>query len=190
MTLNYAPGWGYLAHSMADKTAGEVLYNLVDAVRLGGNFLFNVGSKADGSVDDREGAVLEAIGRWMRRHGDAIYGTRPEGIYDLSRAHVQGPMFHYGMWTCKGATAYCALFYYPGDPLVVSKVGPAVRSARLLTTGEPLRVEPAANGRFLIRGLPDDPPDPLAPVVEVTFEGPPRALLSPGPEWLDGRLSV
>ena len=189
MTLNYAPGWGYLPHSMADKSTGEVLFNLVDAVRLGGNFLFNVGPKADGSVDEREGGVLKQIGDWMRRHGEAIYGTRPAGIYDIARGHVQGPMFHYGMWTCRGTTGYLTLFYYPGDPVVVSKIGPGIRSAELLTTGKSLEVEPTTNGRYLIRGLPADPPDPLAPVIKVEFEAPPEALLSPGPEWLDGELS-
>ncbi len=190
MTLNYAPGWGYLRHSLANKSAGEVLFNLVDAVRLGGNFLFNVGPTADGSVDSREADVLDQVGAWMLRHGEAIYGTAPEGVYDLSREHVQGPMFHYGMWTCRGKTGYLTLFYYPGDPVVVSKMGPKILSASLLSTGRPLEVEPASNGRYLIRGLPDDPPDALAPVVKVEFESPPFACLSPGPEWLDGDLAL
>ncbi len=188
MTLNYAPGWGYLRHSMANKTAGEVLFNLIDAVRLGGNLLFNVGPKPDGSIDDREGSVLRQIGEWMAKHGEAVYGTRPEGIYDLSRDHVQGPMFHYGMWTCRGRTAYLTLFYYPGDGLVVSKLGPKLRSATLLTTGDELAVEEISNGRTLITGLPADPPDPIAPVVKVEFEGPPYAVTSIGAEWLDGTL--
>ena len=62
MTLNYAPGWGYLRQSMANKSAGEVLFNMMDAVRLGGNFLFNVGPKPDGSIDEREGSILDQIG--------------------------------------------------------------------------------------------------------------------------------
>ena len=188
MTLNYAPGWGFLRHSMANKTPGEVLFNLVDAVRLGGNFLFNVGPGPDGTIDAREAGILEQIGRWMQTHGEAIYGTVPEGIYDLSRGRVQGPMFHYGMWTCKGNKAYFTLFYYPGEELIVSKIGPGVISSRLLTTGQPLKVEPISNGRTRITGLPADPPDPLAPVVEVEFAGPPRALTQIGAEWLEGKF--
>ena len=98
-------------------------------------------------------------------------------------------MFHYGMWTCKGRTAYLTLFYYPGDRLVVSKLGPKVRSASLLTTGEALSIEEMTNGRTLITGLPADPPDPIAPVVKVEFEGPPYAVTSLGAEWLDGTLT-
>ena len=186
MTVNYAPGWGYLRESMANKTAGEVLFNLIDAVRLGGNFLLNVGPRPDGSIDAREGAVLGQIGAWLRTHGEAVYETRPEGIYDLSRGRVQGPMFHYGMWTCKGTTAYCTLFYYPGEALVVSKIAPRPRSAVLLTTGAPLDVEQLSNGRSRIRGLPAASPDPLAAVVKVEFDAPPCAVTSFGAEWLDG----
>ena len=187
MTLNYAPGWGYLRHSMANKTAGEVLFNLIDATRLGGNFLFNVGPGPDGFVDRREADVLAHIGHWMRVHGEAVYGTRPEGVYSL-KGHVQGPEFHYGMWTCKGRTAYLTLFYYPGETLVISKVRPKVCSASLLTTGESLEIEPISNGRTRIKGLPVDPPDALAPVVKVEFDGPPCALVDHGAEWLDGEL--
>jgi len=190
MTLNFAPGWGYLRHSMANKTAGEVLFSLVDAVRLGGNLLFNVGPKPDGSVDEREAGVLRQIGAWLTKHGEAIYGTRPEGIYNPAGGHVQGPMFHYGMWTCRGATGYLTLFYYPGEMLTVSKIGPGVRSAELLSTGAELGVERIDNGRTLISGLPADPPDALAPVIKVEFEGAPYAVTDIGAEWLDGTLEV
>jgi len=190
MTLNYAPGWGYLRHSMANKTAGEVLFNLIDAVRLGGNFLFNVGPRADGSVDEREASVLKQIGAWLQMHGEAVYGTQPEAVYDLAKEHVQGPMFQYGMWTCRQNIAYLTLFYYPGSSVTVSKIGPRIRSATLLTTGQKLELTDASNGRIIISGLPDDPPDPLAPVLRVEFEGPPYAVTEIGAEWLDGTMII
>jgi alpha-L-fucosidase len=189
MTVNYAPGWGYLPQSVANKTAGEVLFNLVDAVRLGGNFLFNVGPRPDGAIDEREGDVLAEIGRWLEVHGAAVYGTRPAEVYDLSLGRVQGPMFHYGMWTCKGNTGYLTLFYYPGETVVISKIGPRPTRARLLTTGAPLSLTPASNGRTVIGGLPALCPDPLAAVIEVEFEGPPYAITQIDADWLEGTFS-
>jgi len=185
MTLNFAPGWGYLRHSLADKTPTEVLFHLVDSVRLGGNFLFNVGPRGDGLIDDRERRVLAPIGEWMRLHGQAIYGTRPERIYPRG-GHPQGPMFHYGMWTCKGNAGYFTLFYYPGEELIASKIGPGIVSAQLLATGEALKVEPMSNGRTRISGLPAKPPGPLAPVLKVQFEGPPYGVETRGAQWLEG----
>jgi hypothetical protein len=137
-------------------------------------------------VDDRERDVLLQIGTWLDRHGEAIYGTEPEEIYRRGRGRVQGPMFQYGMWTCRGRTGYLTLFYYPGEELVVSKVGPEILSARLLTTGQPLDIEPVSNGRTLIRGLPARPPGRLAAVVEVEFKGTPHASIPRGAGWLDG----
>jgi len=98
---------------------------------------------------------------------------------------LPGSAWH-GMWTCKSSTGYLTLFYYPGDYVVVSKIAPGIKSAMLLTTGEPLKVEPTTNSRTLIKGLPDYSPDPLAPVIKVEFEGPPYALTEFGAEWLDG----
>jgi alpha-L-fucosidase len=184
MTLNPAPGWGYLSHCSVNKTPAEVLYYLLDAARQGGNFLFNVGPRPSGYVDMREARVLDEIGRWLDLHGEAVYGTRPEGIYTSN----QGPMYHYGMWTCKGSTAYFSIFRYPGSELIVSKIAPGIKSAELLTTGQKLELEPMSNSRTKIKGLPADPPDPLAPVVKVEFEAPPRGINTTGAEWLWGEF--
>lgn len=190
MTINFAPGWSYQRGSMANKTPGEVLFHLVDAVRLGGNFLLNVGPRPDGSLDDREKAILEPLGRWLKTYGQAIYGTKPEALYDLRLGRRQGPMFHYGMWTCKGSTGYLTLFYYPGRSLIVSKMGPQVLSAELMPDGRPLSVEPASNGRFVIGGLPDTCPDPLAAVIKVRFASPPYAAPTQDASWLRGEWAL
>jgi len=185
-TLNYAPGWGYIHRSLANKSFGEVVYNMIKAVRLGGNYLFNVGPDARGRIDARQGEIVDRLGVWLERHGEAVYGTRPEGIYEGAS---QGACYHYGMFTCRGATAYLTLFYYPPDPLVISRLGPAIRSAELLTTGQTLEVEPVSNARWRINGLPEEPPQPSPPVVKLQFEAPPYLLHYRGAEWLDGDCS-
>ncbi len=115
------------------------------------------------SIDDREGAFLKDLTAWMENPAEAIHGTKPEKICDISLGRVQGPMFYYGMWTSKGTTGYFTFFYYPGDYVVVSKIAPGIKSAELLTTGKPLEVEPTTNGRTVIKGLPKHSPDPVAP---------------------------
>ncbi len=185
MTVNNAPGWGYIKHSMANKSAGEVLFNLVNAVRRGGNFLLNIGPDGRGYVDEREGAVFRQIGRWLDRHGEAIYATEPNRIYQPPSGG-QGHCFHYGMFTARGRTAYLTLFYYPGDGLVLAGIGGKILSAELLTTGAKLQAEPISNARWKITGLPENPPDPLAPVVKLEFQEPPCGLTSHDASWLEG----
>jgi alpha-L-fucosidase len=156
---------------------------MIKAVRLGGNFLFNIGPDEKGYVAKRDREALDRIGKWMEKHGEAVYGTSPEGIYPDAR---QGPCYQYGMFTCKSSTAYFVLFYYPGDYVVISKIGPDIKSAELMTTGDPLHVEPISNARWRISGLPSSPPGDLAPVIKIEFEAPPYQLQFSGARWLDG----
>ena len=171
-------------HSLADKTAGQILNNLIQAVRLGGNFLFNIGPNAQGHVADRDRSALDRIGQWLSKHGEAVYGTRPEGIYPVAN---QGPCYHYGMFTCRGNTAYFIIFYYPGDYVILSQIGPRVLSAELMTTGQRLTVEPLSNSRWKLSGLPKSPPADLAPVIKIEFESPPHLLEFTDAKWLDGK---
>jgi hypothetical protein len=124
-----------------------------------------------------------SAGRWLKVHGEAVYGTAPEAIYKEAN---QGPCYHYGMFTCRRKIAYLTLFYYPGDYIILSQVGPGVRSAELLTTGESLQVKPMTNARWNISGLPATPPCDLAPVLKIEFEAPPYQLAFDDARWLDG----
>ena len=185
MTINYAPNWANIKHSIADKTAGQILYNFIAAVRLGGNFLFNIGPDEKGYVADRDSKAMDQIGEWLKTNGEAVYGTKPEGIYQSAN---QGPCFQYGMFTCKKSTAYFILFYYPGDYVIVSRIGPAIKSAQLLATGEKLKVTALSNQRWRIDGLPANPPGILAPVIKLEFDSEPYALSYNNSDWLDGKF--
>ena len=185
MTINFAPNWGCVHRSVADKTPGQILYYFVQAIRIGGNFLFNVGPDGKGEVIDRDGAALRLIGEWLERNGEAIYGTKPGKIYE---APNQGACYHYGMFTEKGNTAYLTLFYYPEDFLVISKVGGEVKSAEILGTGQKLNVEPMKNQRWKISGLPKEMPDDLAAVVKLEFSEQPYLIHWDNADWLDGKL--
>lgn len=187
MTRNFAPNWGCVNHSVADKPAGQILFHLMDAMRKGGNFLFNIGPDARGYVTPRDRGVLDEIGRWVGRHAEAVYDAGPDPI---TAGQGQGPCFHYGMFTCRDRTAYLTLFFYPSDAVVISKVGGKLLRAELLTTGQPLTVEPLANERYRIAGLPAEMPDPLAVVLKLQFAQPPYQLSWSGGGWLDGKLQT
>jgi alpha-L-fucosidase len=61
-----------------DYLAPEALIRLfVDIVADGGNLLLNVGPTATGEIPMAQASRLHALGWWLRRHGDAIYRTRP-----------------------------------------------------------------------------------------------------------------
>lgn len=69
--------WGYKSYDDDWKSPQEVLYWLVSSVSKGGNFLLNVGPTAEGVIPQESVDCLLAVGRWLKRNGEAIYGTQP-----------------------------------------------------------------------------------------------------------------
>ena len=53
----------------------EKIDDLISVVSMGGNYLLNIGPKADGSVVPYERQVLQGIGNWLKVDGEGIYGT-------------------------------------------------------------------------------------------------------------------
>jgi len=49
---------------------------LVDIVSRGGNLCLDIGPRADGKIPAIMEERLLQIGEWLRRNGEAIYGTR------------------------------------------------------------------------------------------------------------------
>jgi alpha-L-fucosidase len=59
------------------KSAKTVIHMLADIVSKNGNLLLNIPVRGDGSIDEKEEAVLEGIAAWMDVNKECIYGTRP-----------------------------------------------------------------------------------------------------------------
>ncbi|MGZ2411070.1 alpha-L-fucosidase [Sphingomonas sp. F9_3S_D5_B_2] len=59
------------------KTPKQVIQRLVDVVSKNGNLLLNIPVRGNGTIDDKEESVLDAITAWMAVNGEAIHGTRP-----------------------------------------------------------------------------------------------------------------
>lgn len=62
----------------ADMIPSDALIRyFVDIVSKNGNLLLNVGPRADGSISDVQAVRLEALGAWLARNGEGIFGSRP-----------------------------------------------------------------------------------------------------------------
>lgn len=178
MTIGDSCGWGYIHHNPNMKTVTQLLQNLVTAASGDGNYLLNIGPKPDGTVRQEESRRLIAIGQWMKRHSEAIYGC--------GRCSLSGGML--GMWTAKGKVGYLHILRWPGEEAVIAGVKTKAVSAELLTTGAKVGIRQEYNGRLVLTGLPKNPPDPHVSVIKVTFEGVPEPI----PEkdraaWLEGK---
>ncbi|NAZ86075.1 alpha-L-fucosidase [Kineococcus indalonis] len=59
------------------KSASDLVAELADVVAKNGVLLLNIGPKPDGTIAAQERALLEQVGDWLTRNGEAVYGTRP-----------------------------------------------------------------------------------------------------------------
>ncbi|MCU0353217.1 MAG: alpha-L-fucosidase [Cytophagales bacterium] len=73
-TLNNT--WGYNKFDKDWKATEELLFWIAEIASKGGNYLLNVGPKADGSFPAESVRQLESVGKWMKTNGEAIYGTK------------------------------------------------------------------------------------------------------------------
>jgi alpha-L-fucosidase len=157
--------WGYDAEEKNFKSTTDLIRMLVDVVSKGGNLLLNVGPRPDGTIQPEFVERLQGIGRWMRVHGDAIYGTTASPFRVL-------PFF--GRCTVKGNRLFVHVFAWPADrKLRLPGLLNTIKQASLLpalTSGLPVGHE----GRDAIITLPEKPYDEAANVVVLDLDGPPR----------------
>jgi alpha-L-fucosidase len=59
------------------KPAKLVVQMLCDIVAKNGNLLLNIPVRGDGTIDEKEEAIVDQIAAWTARNGEAIFGTRP-----------------------------------------------------------------------------------------------------------------
>ncbi len=160
MTMN--DSWGYQAADDNWKTPKQIVRNLVTCARDGGNYLLNIGPKADGSIPEESVRILTAVGEWMDRNGRAIYGAE--------RCRVTRSQF--ANFTRKGNSLFIHVYYWPGQEIAIGGLETGVKSAKLVATGQPVKFEQEKyRVRFL--GLPAKAPDTPVSVIEVECASPP-----------------
>lgn len=87
------------------KSTRKLVHILLEVVAKGGNLALNVGPQPDGRLP--EGAVrrMKELGAWMKKYGEAVYGTRICAPYYTSSC----------AFTCKENTVYCSYLYPSSD---------------------------------------------------------------------------
>ena len=73
MTINNS--WGYRKKDKDFKSAQTCLMMLVDCMSKGGNLLLDIGPRSDGTIPSQAVDVLKKIGRWVKKHNEAVYPT-------------------------------------------------------------------------------------------------------------------
>ena len=164
MTMNET--WGYKSYADHWKSAETMIRNLVDIASKGGNYLLNVGPKADGTFPLESVNSLTEIGKWMKKNGESIYATKGSPLAPLP----------WGRCTQKEAgentTLYLSVFDWPTTgELVVPGLINEVISAKLLANGKTLKIK--ANNEGTTIRIPVEAPDSIATVIKLKVKGTP-----------------
>ena len=85
MTMNDA--WGYQGNDRNYKTPNQIIRILVDCISMGGNLLLDIGPKEDGTIAREQADILRELGRWTKKHREAIYGT----VAGIPKDYFYGP---------------------------------------------------------------------------------------------------
>ena len=163
MTLN--DNWGYAAHDVRWKTTEDVLQKLIDIASKGGNYLLNIGPKADGTFPAESINCLEEVGSWMKVNSEAIYGTIPSPFVSqldwgrATRKEVDGKQLLY---------LHVFTQYWPKDgKLLVPDFGSGIKRAYLLIDAKKTSLPIDKMGDNHIFSLPLDAPDKISTTIVV-----------------------
>src|SRR5246500_5325380 len=73
-TLNGS--WGFNIGDSKYKSVAEIERRLVRAAGNNSNLLLNIGPYPNGEIDSQFVTRLQAVGEWLSKYGDSVYGTR------------------------------------------------------------------------------------------------------------------
>ncbi|HAV12661.1 MAG TPA: hypothetical protein DCX06_04060 [Opitutae bacterium] len=166
MTMNGT--WGYKSWDHNWKSTTDIIHKLCDIASKGGNFLLNIGPRADGTIPEASVERLKEVGAWMKTNGEAIYGTAasPFGRFLWGRSTVS--------IEDEGATVYLHVFDWPKNGKIeVLGFGSKPDSVRLMSDGQPLSYTlwNESEGKGLTLKLPEHAPDAHASVIKLIVNG-------------------
>lgn len=162
MTMNST--WGYKSYDDNWKSSVTMIRNLMDIASKGGNYLLNVGPKADGEFPMESVVRLKEVGEWMKINGEAVYATKGSPLKPLP----------WGRCTSKtengNTILYLSVFEWPKDQrLVIPDLKNEVSRAVLLATGKKLKIKKAEAGWVI--DIPEKELHPAATVIKLEVKG-------------------
>lgn len=174
MTLN--ENWGFSRGDDQWKTPQHVAMLLQRVASSGGSLLLNIGPKPDGTVPPESVRILNAVGGWLQRNGEAIHNPSQERVTICCAV---------GGHTVAGGNGYVHAQWYNSPEIGVGGIVSKVKKVTVLGTGQKVKFEQTGT-RLRLLELPSKAPDPIVTVFKIECDGPLAVRKYNWPEYLTG----
>jgi len=157
---------------------------LIDIVSKNGNLLLNIPVRGDGTIDDKEVAVLNGIAAWMDINKESLFDTRPWKVFgEGPSADASNPLKAQGYnegksnftakdirFNQKGNILYATVLGSPAEDIVIKALGKnteasEIKKIEILGSNETVQWEQNA-GSMIIK-KPATVPNNIAVVFKI-----------------------
>ena len=162
-----AHSWGFHASEATWKSTTTLLKSLIGNVSLNGNFMLNIGPRANGDVPHEIEQRLLEMGRWLEVNGESVYGTEA--------ADLDKDLHDWGKITMKTdgdkTLVFLHVFNWPlNKQLPLTGINTKPENIYLLADKQKQSLAYTHEGPFTRIDLPIRQPDPYISVVVVEYK--------------------
>lgn len=166
-----AHSWGYHALDTEFKSTTTLLKSLIGNVSLNGNFMLNIGPRANGDVQYEIAQRMLEMGKWLDVNGESVYGAE---AFDLDKN-----LHDWGKITFKqngpSSKIYLHLFTWPlNQQLNLTGIQSKPEKIYLLADKQKKPLPFIHSDVYTKIDLPALQPDPYASVVVVEYHQKPE----------------
>lgn len=146
--------WGFNITDRNYKSVKRLIQYMVNAAGVNANFLLNVGPMPDGTIQPEFADTLKAVGNWLAKNGETIYGTRGNII----------PQKDWGTITQKGKNSYLHLMHSTENPayIFIPELKQKITKASLYAGKTEVKFKQLPEGTFIyLDGIVQDEIDTI-----------------------------
>jgi alpha-L-fucosidase len=176
--------WHYNRSRFTEKSymnAAAVVHRLCDVVAKNGCLLLSVPVRGDGTIDSEERNIVERVGTWTQRFGEAIYASRPWKVSGEGPTQIASGQFGEAKmkpftpqdirFTTKGPVLYAVTLGRPTGTVDIGSLANtgSVRRVEVVGSNAPLRFN--QDGRGLHVTVPSGASHDFGVALKIIGEG-------------------